>query len=52
LLTNDDSLRESAAKLGLAIDRFNRDFLDRRYSSRTRIYKLPIAVELQVKEIK
>jgi protein-disulfide isomerase len=32
-VNNDDSLRQSAAKLGLGIDRFNRDFLDRKYSS-------------------
>jgi protein-disulfide isomerase len=31
-ITNDD-LRQSAAKLGLGLDRFDRDFLDRRYSS-------------------
>jgi protein-disulfide isomerase len=30
-VTND--LRQSAAKLGLGLDRFDRDFLDRRYSS-------------------
>jgi protein-disulfide isomerase len=29
----DDNLRQSAAKLGLGLDRFDRDFLDRRYSS-------------------
>jgi protein-disulfide isomerase len=33
VFTNDDSLRQSAAKLGLSLDRFDRDFLDRRYSS-------------------
>ena len=32
-VTNDDRLRQSAAKLGLSLDKFNRDFLDRRYSS-------------------
>src|SRR5919197_222532 len=32
-ITNDD-LRQSAAKLGLGLDRFDRDFLDHRYSSR------------------
>jgi hypothetical protein len=31
-ITNDN-LRQSAAKLGLGIARFDRDFLDRRYSS-------------------
>jgi len=31
-ITNSD-LRQSAAKLGLSLDRFNRDFFDRRYSS-------------------
>jgi protein-disulfide isomerase len=29
----NDNLRQSAAKLGLGLDRFDRDFLDRRYSS-------------------
>ena len=31
----NDNLRQSADKLGLGLDRFDRDFLDRRYSSHT-----------------
>jgi hypothetical protein len=30
-VTNDNSLRQSAAKLRLSLDGFNHDFLDRRY---------------------
>ena len=33
LATSDDNLRRSAANLGLNVTRFDREFLDRKYSS-------------------